>query len=323
MSNCKTAFILDKNYFSNSLLEPDSSFFIMKECCLRGMSVYAVTVDNLFLNGNEPEAIANRIKFNNCEIESSSLKEKVCLNEFDIVLCRANPPVTMNYIFSLYILDYLNQDKTLVINSPSGIRTVNEKLYINNFPDIVPESLVSCNLKIIRDFVHETGEVVIKPLNDYGGNGIFYVKYNDKNLNTIVETATNMGKTPVLLQKYLSRVYLGDKRIVLLGDEPVAAVVRIPGKDDFRANMCRCGSLCIGEISAHDREICKKVSKRLLKNGIFFAGLDIIDNKLTEINVTSPGFFIRKINPLLNIRLEEKIVQYMEGLLAKNMNSRV
>lgn len=323
MFNYKAAFILDNNYFSSSFLEPDSSFFIMKECCLRGMSVYAVTVNNLFLNGNKPEAVANAVKFNNFEIESSLVKEKVCLNEFDIVLCRANPPVTMNYIYSLYILDHVDQTKTLVINSSSGIKIVNEKLYINNFPDIVPKSLASCNLKVIKDFIYKTGEVVIKPLNNYGGNGIFYVKYNDKNLNVIVETATNMGETPVLLQEYLSKIYLGDKRIILLGDEPVAAIVRVPDKDDFRANMSRGGSLHIIEISEHDRDICKKVSKRLLKDGIFFAGLDIIDNKLTEINVTSPGFFIRKINPLLNIRLEEKIVQYMENLLAKNTNSRV
>ncbi|MDD3013557.1 MAG: glutathione synthase [Candidatus Gastranaerophilales bacterium] len=315
MSKHKIAFILDRNYFSTQYLEPDTSFFLMKECCLRGMAVYAITADNLFLNGNKPEAIAYRIKFNNFNLELPASIEKLSLNELDMILFRVNPPITMNYIFLLNILDYIDQSKVLVINSPSGIKKVNEKLYINNFADITPKSLVSSNLKVIKDFIKEIKKTVIKPLNNYGGNGIFYLKSDDKNQNSIIETATNSGETPVLIQEYLDRVYLGDKRIVLLGKEPIAAIVRIPPKDDFRANMCRGGKLQPCEITDQDREICKKVSNRLINDGIFFAGLDIIDNKLTEINVTSPGFFIRKINPLLNIRLEEKIVDYMESFI--------
>jgi len=310
----KIAFILDKNYFLNPHLEPDTSFFLMKECCLRDMAVYAITVDNLFLTGNKVESIAYRINFEGFNLKLPASGKKISLNELDTVLFRVNPPITMNYMFSLNILDYIDQSKTIVINSPYGIRKVNEKLYINNFTDIVPKSIVSSNLIIIKDFVREIEKTVIKPLDNYGGNGIFYLKYDDRNLNSIIEIATNNGETPVLIQEYLNRIYLGDKRIVLLGKEPAAAIIRIPQKDDFRANMCRGGSLQPAEITDQDREICKKVSNRLLNDGIFFAGLDIIDNKLTEINVTSPGFFIRKINPLLNIRLEEKIVDYMECL---------
>jgi len=318
--NHKIAFILDKNYFSDSYLEPDSSFFLMKESCLRGMTVYAITADNLYLNGNKPESIAYRINFEGFNLKLPVLNEKISLNKLDMILFRVNPPITMNYIFLLNILDYVDPSKTLVLNSSFGIKKVNEKLYINNFDDIVPKSLVSSNLKVIKNFIKEFGEAVIKPLNNYGGNGIFYLKFNDKNLNSIIEAATNNGETQVFIQEYLDKVYLGDKRIVLLGKEPVAAIVRIPPKNDFRANMCRGGILQPTEITDHDRDICKKVSNSLLNNGIFFAGLDIIDNKLTEINVTSPGFFIRKINPLLNIRLEEKIVDYMESCIREFKN---
>lgn len=315
MTKHKIVFILDKNFFSVRHIEPDTSYFLMKECCLRGMDVDTVTVDNLFLNGNSVEAVAHRISFDDFNFKLLIENHKIALNDYDIVLFRVNPPFTMNYMFSLSILDFVDQSKTLILNSPSGIREVNEKLYINNFSDIIPKNIVTSNKKLIKDFINEINEAIIKPLNNYSGEGIFYLKADDSNLNSIIETVTNNGETPVMVQEYLKCVYSGDKRIVLLGDDPIAAIVRIPGEDDFRANMSRGGLLQPAVITDQDREICRKVSNKLLNKGVFFAGLDIIDNKLTEINVTSPGFFIRKINPLLNIRLEEKIVDYMEQLV--------
>ncbi|OGI23452.1 MAG: glutathione synthase [Candidatus Melainabacteria bacterium RIFOXYA12_FULL_32_12] len=314
MSKYKIGFLLDeKDLPDHPDKELSSSFLILQECLLRNHEIYIFPIENLFLNNNIPKALAYQVKHNYFEFTKKPFN--IDLNDLDIILIRQNPPINTNYIFSTHILNYVDQSKTIVINSPSGIRKCNEKLYIYNFPKLAPEGITTSNIDLIQNFLNEHNEIIVKPLDNYAGNGIFYLKKGDKNLNSILEETTNNEKTLILAQKYLNKAKYGDKRLILLGGEPVASIIRLPCKDDFRANMCKGGHLKKSEITDEDREICKTISKNLLEDGLFFVGLDIIDDKLIEINVTSPGFFIRKINPMFNIRLEKKIVDYMERLL--------
>ncbi|MFH0703059.1 MAG: glutathione synthase [bacterium] len=322
MPKYKIGFVLDEYELLNSPPDkPNTSFLIMKECCSRNHQIYAILIKNLILNNNKPEACAYMINADDFHGKYNRNINNQCyisLNDLDMILVRQNPPVNMDYIFCTYILDYVDKSKTIVINDPSGIRKANEKLYINNFPEITPKSIVTSNISLIKSFLNQYNEIIIKPLDNFGGNGVFYLKEKDKNLNTILENATNNENKLVLAQEYLCNVKYGDKRLVLLGGEPIAAINRFPSEYDFRANMCKGGYLEKGIITDEDREICKKISKNLLQDGLFFVGLDIIDNKLIEINVTSPGFFISIINPMWNIKLEKIVVDYIESLRIKN-----
>lgn len=312
----KIAFILNVQETQKlNVGEPDTSGLLMRECLKRNIEVYVFTNKDMFLQGNIPMAYVSKVNLN--LPTALEHQERVSLTEFDVVVQRTNPPVDMEYIFATYMLDYLEGTSTLVINSPAGIRKANEKVYVNNFPEYSPTSLVASDIRTIKGFLNEHRQIIIKPLNNYGGNGIFCLKNDDVNTNSILETATYNQTLPVMVQQYLPDVKKGDKRIALLGGEPIACINRLSYDDDFRANMTKGGFLEKAEITEKDREICAALAPKLLQDGIYFAGIDIIGDKIIEINVTSPGFFIRKLNPMFNICLEALIVNYVEKLWAE------
>jgi glutathione synthase len=233
------------------------------------------------------------------------------LEDMDAVFMRTDPPVTIPYLYATYILDYINPDKTLVINTPSGIRMANEKMYALQFKDVIPETIVSQDKSVIQKFVEKQGAGVLKPLGGKAGEGILFLEPSDRNFNSLVEVSTQRGREPVMIQTYLPAAKEGDKRIILLNGKPIGAVNRIPTGKEFRGNMAVGGRVAATEITAQDQKICEQVGPTVQKDGLYFVGIDVIGGYLTEVNVTSPTG-IREIDRLNNVRLGEQVIEWVE-----------
>lgn len=315
----KILFVIDKvelRYFEFNQLV--TSFWLIKECNERGFETYITTIDKLMLEGNNPISLNFKTelieKKGQPEIIYTKKSIKQSLNDFDLVMFRPDPPVNMEYIFATYILDFVDKTKTTVMNSSEGIRKLNEKICINRFPFAIPENITSANSTEIKDFIFEHGEAVLKPLNKCFGKGVFYLSKEDKNINSIIETVTENGSMPVMVQKYLDKIKYGDKRIILIGGEVYnECVMKLPGSGDFKFTTHNDEFIKQGTLTAEEYDNAARIAPDLLKEGIHMAGLDVIDGKIIEINVTSPCFFIKEINQMFNIHLEKRIVDYMEN----------
>ena len=229
----------------------------------------------------------------------------------DAVFMRTDPPVNDSYLYATYILDYIDQNKTLVINSPSGIRGANEKMYALQFTKAIPETIVSADKQFIRQFVQAKGAAVLKPLGNKAGEGILFLQSGDRNFNSIVELSTLQGRVPVMVQTYLPEAKEGDKRIILLNGEPIGALNRLSSGTDFRNNMATGGTVAQTEITPREDEICAQVAERLRQDGLIFVGIDVIGGYLTEVNVTSPTG-IREIDRLDGTHLGHEVIQWIE-----------
>jgi glutathione synthase len=232
------------------------------------------------------------------------------LDEMDAVFMRTDPPVNTAYLYATYILDYINPEKTLVVNSPRGIRSANEKMYALQFTQAIPETIVSQNKQVIREFVEKQGAAVLKPLGGKAGEGILFLEPGDRNFNSMVEISTHQGQLPVMVQTYLPDAKLGDKRIILLHGEPIGAVNRIPTGQEFRGNMAVGGTVAQTEITDRELEICAQLASTLRRDGLIFVGIDVIGGYLTEVNVTSPTG-IREIDRLSNLNLGYQVIKWV------------
>lgn len=322
MTKFKIALVIDKvefKYFEFNKLV--TSFWIIKECNERNWDVFITTPDQLLLDNNIPMANLFKTQLTTVNGQEDIIKEEQStlqsLNNFDMVLFRPDPPVDMNYIFSTYILDYIDTKNTIVLNSPSGIRKANEKLYINNFPFAIPENITTSKISTIKEFLNEYNEIIVKPLNKCFGKNVFYLKKGDKNTNTILDMITDSETTVVMAQKYLPKAKEGDKRVIMIGGKVYdETVTKVSGKDDFKFNTHNDEFLKKSYLSDAERVICEKISPKLVSDGLLLVGIDMIDSQITEINVTSPCFFIKEINSMFNIQLEKRVVDYMENLIA-------
>lgn len=236
------------------------------------------------------------------------------LETMDTVFIRTDPPVNDSYLYATYILDYIDQNKTLVINSPGGIRGANEKMYALQFTKAIPETIVSADKQFIRQFVEAKGAAVLKPLGNKAGEGILFLQSGDRNFNSIVELSTLQGRVPVMVQNYLPQAKEGDKRIILLNGEPIGALNRLSSGTDFRNNMATGGTVAQTEITPRENEICTQVAERLRQDGLIFVGIDVIGGYLTEVNVTSPTG-IREIDRLDGTHLGHQVIQWIEQTL--------
>ncbi|XGV98408.1 MAG: glutathione synthase [Leptolyngbya sp. BL-A-14] len=232
------------------------------------------------------------------------------LESMDAVFMRTDPPVTVPYLYATYILDYIDPAKTLVVNAPAGIRAANEKMYALQFTDAIPETIVSQNKQVIRQFVDRKGIAVLKPLGGKAGEGILILESGDRNINSLIEISTYQGQVPVMVQTYLPEAKEGDKRIILLHGEPIGAVNRIPTGNEFRGNMAVGGRVAKTTITDREREICTQLAPTLQRDGLSFVGIDIIGGYLTEVNVTSPTG-IREIDRLEDIRLGQQVIEWV------------
>ena len=258
---------------------------------------------------------------NICKIELSSQNEThdyryheektSSLNNYDVVLMRQDPPFNMSYITATHILEKLSSS-VLVVNNPYEVRNAPEKIFVTNFSHLMPKTLISRNPKIIKNFRDEYKDIIIKPLYGNGGQGVFHVLPNDENFNSILEMFFTQNSEPLMIQEYLSDVRSGDKRIILVNGEVVGAINRIPKKGESRSNMHVGGKPEKTELTERDKFICNEISSALIKKELYFVGIDIIGDYITEINVTSPTG-IREIKNLESIAIEEMFWDFVEN----------
>lgn len=239
---------------------------------------------------------------------------KVVLDdEVDVAFQRKDPPVDDTFVISTQILGACQ--RTVVLNDPRHILSFNEKLFAVHFPDLMAETTVTRDIAVLRDFMAKLGgEMIVKPLDGKGGEGIFHVTQEDRNLNSILEQATQFGQRWTMAQRYLPAVREGDKRILLLDGEPIGAVLRVPAESEVRANLHVGGRADRTELDENDRRIVERVGPVMRDHGLFFVGIDVIGGKLTEINVTSPTG-IQEVNALDGVKLESVFMDAVEERL--------
>lgn len=291
-----------------------TNFWMVFEYLNRNNRVDITTKNLLFQRRNEPFAkvFKTAIKDNNI-VKSKDYKINN-LNNYDIIFFRPDPPVDIDYINATYILSYVNQDKTMIINSPSALREKNEKLYVNEFQGLIPDNIVSCDEKIIKEFLFEKHEIILKPTNRCFGSGVFYLNDKDKNINTIIKTITNDFKSQVMVQEYLPEVQEGDKRLIYIcGKIFDYCVKKVATNNDFKFNEHNENTLKFAQLTKEEKALEEKIKDKFERDGIYLAGLDTIAGKIIEINITSPCFFINEINNIFGINFEKIIVDRIEN----------
>jgi len=295
-------------------IKKDSSFAMLLAAQKRGWDIYYMEQKDLFTNNDIPMAHLQSLKVEeNTEhwftLSDTKVQE---LSSLDIILMRKDPPFDLEYIYSTYILEHAERLGTIVVNSPAALRNVNEKFFITHFPECIAPTQVSRNMDFLLNFIAKHGDTIIKPLDGMGGQGIFRVSASDPNTKVILETITKNETSYVMAQKYLPEISAGDKRILLINGEPVPYVLaRIPAEGEFRGNLARGGRGKGLELSKRDRWICQQVGPKLREMGLFFVGLDVIGDYLTEINITSPTC-IRELDSLYNINISEQLMGVLE-----------
>jgi glutathione synthase len=243
------------------------------------------------------------------------------LESMNAIFMRTDPPMDVPYLYTTYILDFVNPDKTLVINNPAGLRSANEKMFTLQFAEWMTDTIVSQDKAVIRQFLDEQGMAVLKPLGGKAGEGILFLDKNDRNFNSLIEVSTHQGKFPVMIQKFLTAAKDGDKRIILLNGKPLGAVNRIPTGSEFRGNMAVGGRAERVDITDREYEMCTAIAPKLLAQGLYFVGIDAIGGYLTEVNVTSPTG-IREIDRLNGVRLGEQVIEWLESLANDRVNGK-
>ena len=303
-------------------MEKDTTFAIMLECQARGHAVSCCELKDLFAKGPEGWADSTELRLERkTDYYSKGRTETRPLDDFDVVWMRKDPPFNMDYIYATYILDRADGSGTRVINRPSGIRESNEKMYSLNFADFIPPTLVTKNMEKLRGFLSETGgEMVVKPLDGYGGEGIFLARENDPNLNSILESTTDFGRTYVMAQKFIKEVSEGDKRVIILDGEPIGAVLRVAAEGEFRSNFHSGGHPEKTSLARRDLEICEGLREKLKEDGLWLVGIDIVGGYLTEVNTTSPTC-VQEINFFSGEKLESLIVDFAENLASTGNRS--
>lgn len=211
------------------------------------------------------------------------------LTECDCILMRLDPPFNMDYVFTTYFLQRASDDGVLVLNNPASLRDLNEKVFTAWFPQCCPPTLITSNNDKLRDFHKEFDDIIVKPLDGMGGSSIFRLKKDDPNVSVVLETMTDFGSTQIMAQKYIPEIVDGDKRILVVGGKPVShALARMPAAGETRGNLAAGGKGIAVPLSDRDREIAETIGPVLVEKGVFFAGIDVIGDWVTEINVTSP-----------------------------------
>ena len=267
----------------------DSSFALLLEAQRRGHSLFYYTPPNLALNGDKLLARGATIEVQDKAGDHFKLSDARVENlaEFDCVLLRQDPPFDMGYITTTYLLERIHP-KTLVVNDPAQVRNAPEKLFVLDFLDLMPPTLVTRALDHVIAFRAEYKDIIVKPLYGNGGAAVFRLKADDGNLSSLVELFQTVFREPFMVQQYRPEVKHGDKRIILVDGEAAGAINRVPQKGETRSNLHVGGTAAPVELSDRDREICERLKPELKRRGLIFTGIDVIGPYLTEINVTSP-----------------------------------
>ncbi len=267
----------------------DSTFALLLEAQARGYEIHYYTPERLSQRGRDVVATAQALRVRDVKGDHFDLgpPREIFLRDMDVALLRQDPPFDLAYITSTHLLETIG-GRTLVVNDPAAVRNAPEKLFVMNFPELMPPTLITRDKAAIDAFRAEHGEVVMKPLHGYGGAAVFRLMARDANYGSLFDLFSTSFREQWVVQKFLPEVARGDKRIILVDGVPAGAVNRVPAENDIRSNMVRGGAAEATALTPREQEICATIGPELKKRGLVFVGIDVIDGFLTEINVTSP-----------------------------------
>jgi glutathione synthase len=297
------------------LPDRDTTFAFMLESLGRGHELFHLGLKDLFAHGHRVFGRARRCAVMRETTHFRFLDDgtQYPLEHFDAIFMRKDPPADAAYLYATMLLSLTDRSRTFILNEPAGLREANEKLYSLNFPEAIPPTIVTYEISRLRQFMGEQGgEMIVKPLDGHGGEGVFHAHSGDRNLNAILETVTRFESRPIMGQRYIPEIRDGDKRLIVLNGEPLGCTLRVPRDDEHRGNIHVGGNCVKAEVTARDREICRMLRPRLERDGLYFVGLDIIGRYLTEVNVTSPTG-IQEIDRLDGVSLEAKVIDFVES----------
>ncbi len=292
----------------------DSSLAMLLAAQKKGWDIDYMLQSDLFWHDGEAFAQVRRMEVFDRQTDWFKLQEPIAvpLTTFDILLMRKDPPFDMDYIYSTYLLEQAESQGVLVLNHPASLRDFNEKLSTLWFPECCAPMCVSADMERIKAFIHQQGDVVVKPLDGMGGESIFRIRKEDPNTGVILEMMTKRGRRLIMAQRFIKEIEQGDKRILLIDGEPVDyALARIPAKGETRGNLAAGGKGVAVPLSDRDRWICQQVGPTLKDKGLIFVGLDVIGDYLTEINVTSPTC-IRELDRAHNLDIAGQLMDVLE-----------
>jgi glutathione synthase len=285
----------------------DSTFVLALEAQARGYELYHYLPQDLALTNGSVFADARTLKVSVVTDDYFKLGTRMRLNltEVDVVLMRQDPPFDLSYITATHLLEHIHPE-TLVVNDPAQVRNAPEKIFITHFPDLMPPTLITSNKEQILEFRAEFHDIIIKPLFGNGGAGVFHIKQDDENLNSLLEIFNTLYREPIIVQRYEPAVRNGDKRIILIDGEPFGALNRVPAHGESRSNLHVGGTAQKTTLTRREEKICKTIGPTLKERGLIFVGIDVIGDYLTEINVTSPTC-LQEINFFDNVKLEVNV----------------
>ena len=291
---------------------------MMLEAQKRGWDIYTFDSTDMFYGDGKVIANARKTLVKDSEYEwyKCEAAEELQLTNIDVVFMRKDPPFDMDYIYATYLLEQAEDSGVLVVNKPSSLRDANEKLFALNFPDCIPETLVSSNIEKLSEFISKIKTAVVKPLDGMGGTDIFKLAKGDKNIEEVLLKITNQGSRYIMAQEFLPEIKDGDKRILLINGRPVDyALARIPAEGNFKGNLAA-GAKGVGQpLSERDRYLCSQIAPMLIEKELMFVGLDVIGDYITEINVTSPTC-IRELDSQFNLNISSILLDEVEVKLA-------
>ena len=296
----------------------DTTFALLLEAQARGHRLLYYTPDRLSLQGRRATARVEPLTVRDVEGAHASLGaiERIDLAEADVVLMRQDPPFDMAYITATHILEHIHP-KTLVVNNPSEVRNAPEKLFVLDFPELMPPTLITRDNAEIEEFRREHGTIAMKPLHGHGGAAVFRVSEQDPNFGSMFDLFSATFREQWVVQRFLEKITEGDKRIILVDGEPMGAINRVPALNDIRSNMVRGGAAAASDLTARELEICAAIGPELRRRGLILVGIDVIDGHLTEINVTSPTG-VRAIKRLGGPDLAVSVWDAIEGRLGRS-----
>ena len=314
----RTLFVVDPLHRLD--LAGDSSYALMLECARRGHELWTCEIGHLGLEHDDAiaEAVPTVVRAATTAEDAFTLEPRapLPLDAFDIVMMRKDPPVDTAYLHATWILEHA-RGKTLLVNDPRGLRELNEHLAVLRFPELTPPTIVTQSSRRLLAFLREQGgAIVVKPVEGYGGLGVFVVRDGDPNTSSIFESSTAGGSRWTIAQRYLPEVTSGDKRIILAGGEPVGAVLRVPGKNEARSNLHVGGTPVATSLDADDLAIIRTVAPVLAQYGQIFVGLDVIGGRLTELNITSPTG-IRHVEMLEKRNVAGEVMDRLEAQIPR------
>ena len=270
-------------------MSTDSTFVLALEAQARGYELFHYLPRDLALNNGLVLAQARPLELRQNPANYYTLGPPTLINlaEIDVILMRQDPPFDLSYITATHLLEHIHP-KTLIVNNPVEVRNSPEKIFITQFPSLIPPTLITSDKKQMMDFRSEYQDIIVKPLFGNGGAGVFHIKQDDENFSSLLEVFDTLYREPIIIQRYEPAVRNGDKRIILIDGEPAGALNRIPAKGESRSNLHVGGTAKKSSLTNRERDICALIGPTLRERGLIFVGIDVIGNYLTEINVTSP-----------------------------------